>query len=267
MARTLTSSAILLSGILFTNLSFAGTGAQKAKGSAKSEQTPAAVEQLVPLQAPSPEQMPAQPPQVTYHNGLLAISADNSNLADVLRGVRSALGIGLDTPPGTGSERVVVHLGPGQPRDVLTQLLAGSHYDYILVGTPQDSHAVSQVILTPREGTTVAGNVPQTAPPQPTYSMAGSTAGGDDDTDTEDSGSQPEPSAAPQIPPANPYQPNATSPGSTPPPAESAGGEAGPNHVKTPEQLLQELQRMQQQQQQNNSNSNSRIALSNRLEK
>ena len=250
MARTLTSSAILLSGILFTNLSFAGTGAQKAKESAKSEQTPTAVEQLIPLQAPSPEQMPAQPPQVTYHNGLLAISADNSNLADVLRGVRTALGIGLDTPPGASSERVVVHLGPGQPRDVLTQLLAGSHYDYILVGTSQNSQAVSQVILTPREGTTVAGNVPQAAPSQPAYSMAGSAAGADADDTDDDTAQQPEPTASPQLPATNPYQPNGTSPASTPPPAESAGGEAGPNHVKTPEQLLQELQRMQQQQQQ-----------------
>ncbi len=108
-----------------------------------------------------------QPPQVTFQNGLLAISADNSNLADVLRGVRSALGIGLDTPLGAGSERVVVHLGPGQPRDVLTQLFNGSRYDYILVGTAQDPQGISQVILTPRQSSAVAGNMAQPTPAQP----------------------------------------------------------------------------------------------------
>ena len=171
MARTLTRSVVLSASalLILTNLCLAGTGAQKRKAAAKPDQTPPAAQQLVPvpLQAPTPEQMPAQPPHVTFQNGLLAISADNSNLADVLRGVRSALGIGLDTPPGAGSERVVVHLGPGQPRDILTQLLNGSRYDYILVGAAQDPQGISQVILTPRQSTAVAGNVGQPPPPQP----------------------------------------------------------------------------------------------------
>ena len=250
MARTLTRSAVLAAGalLILTNLCWGGTGAQKRKAAAKTDQTPPpAAQQLVPvpLQAPTPEQMPPQPPQVSFQNGLLAISADNSNLADVLRGVRTALGIGLDTPPGAGSERVVVHLGPGQPRDVLTQLLNGSRYDYILVGAAQDPQGISQVILTPRQSTTVAGNVGQPPPPQP--AIAGSVTPGDDDSDTEDTAQQPEPSAAPQLPPANPYQPNTSS---QPASAQSSGGETGGQQVKTPEQLLQELQRMQQQQQQ-----------------
>jgi hypothetical protein len=254
MPRTLSKSAVLLASavLILTNLSSAGTGAQKRKAAAKTDQTPPAAQLLVPvpLQAPTPEQMPAQPPQVTFHNGLLAISADNSNLADVLRGVRNALGIGLDTPPGAGSERVVVHLGPGQPRDVLTQLFSGSRYDYILVGTAQDPQGVSQVILTPRQSTTVAGNVGQPSAPQP--AIGGVSTGDDaDSTDTEDTAQQSEPTAAPQLPPSNPYQPN------TPPPAgnsASSGGETGGQQVKTPEQLLQELQRMQQQQQQQQPN-------------
>jgi hypothetical protein len=231
----------------------AGTGAQKRKATAKTDQSPpAAAQQLVPvpLQAPTPEQMPAQPPHVTFQNGLLAISADNSNLADVLRGVRTALAIGLDTPPGAGAERVVVHLGPGQPRDVLTQLLNGSRYDYILVGAAQDPQGISQVILTPRQSTAVAGNVGQPTPPQP--AVGGAVTPGDDDSDSEDTAQQPEPSAAPQLPPSNPYQPNTSSqPASNASPGtQSSGGETGGQQVKTPEQLLQELQRMQQQQQQ-----------------
>ncbi len=252
MPRTVSKSAVLLASsvLILTNLSSAGTGAQKRKAAAKTDQTPpTAAQQLipVPLQAPTPEQMPAQPPQVTFTNGLLAINADNSSLADVLRGVRNALKIGLDTPPGAGSERVVVHLGPGQPRDVLTQFFSGSKYDYILVGTAQDPQGVSQVILTPRQGTTVAGNA--SPPPQP---AVGGIANGSEDADTADTEDaaqqQPEPSAAPQLPPANPYQPN--TPPQQPTNASSGGGETGGQQVKTPEQLLQELQRMQQQQQQ-----------------
>jgi hypothetical protein len=248
MLRTLSKSAVLLASavLILTNLSSAGNGAQKRKAAAKTDQTPPAAQQLVPvpLQAPTPEQMPAQPPQVTFHNGLLAISADNSNLVDVLRGVRNALGIGLDTPPGAGSERVVVHLGPGQPRDVLTQLFSGSRYDYILVGTAQDPQGVSQVLLTPRQSTTVAGNVGQPTPNQP--AIGGVSNGGEDDSDTEDAAQQSEPTAAPQLPPSNPYQPNTPQPVGN---SAGSGGETG-QQVKTPEQLLQELQRMQQQQQQ-----------------
>ncbi len=241
MATALTKSAILLTSIAFSLAAFAS----QKHATAKADPPPAVQQPPVPLQPPSPEQMPAQPPEVRYKDGLLSIRADNSNLGDVLHAVHNAMGIGLDTPPGAGSERVVIHLGPGQPRDVLTQLFAGSRYDYILVGTPQNPNDVSQVILSARQNSSVASN----APPQAAPMQSMNSANADDESDNNND-DQPEPTAAPQLPQAGaPYQPNPSTQNSSQP--NSGGGEAGPNRVKTPEQLLQELQRMQQQQQQN----------------
>jgi len=95
-------------------------------------------------------QKPPVPPSVSFQNGLLSIDAPNSNLADVLSAVRRATGAVIEG--GGGQERVVVHLGPGRPSDVLSTLLSGSHYNYVLLGTPQTPGAVTRIMLTLREG-------------------------------------------------------------------------------------------------------------------
>ncbi len=60
-----------------------------------------------------PAETPAMPPQVTYHDGLLSIRAENSTLGDVLRAVQNATGATIESP-GLTSERVYVKLGPGE---------------------------------------------------------------------------------------------------------------------------------------------------------
>ena len=97
-----------------------------------------------------PAETPATPPQVTFHDGLLSIRAENSTLGDVLRAVQNATGATIESP-GLTSERVYVKLGPGEPRDVLASLLNGSHYDYILLGSPQQPNGVTRVMLTTRQ--------------------------------------------------------------------------------------------------------------------
>ena len=179
-----------------------------------------------------PAETPAMPPQVTFHDGLLSIRAENSTLGDVLRAVQSATGATIDSP-GLTSERVYVKLGPGQPRDVLASLLNGSHYGYILLGSPQQPNAISRVMLTrqnssaePAANTTAARSTPSQPP----------TPADNDDTDTSDN--------TPDRQPPPPVQP-------TPPPqqqnTQGANQQTGP---KTPEQLLRDLQQLRQQQQQ-----------------
>lgn len=204
---------------------------------------------------PTPEQMPSQPPTVTYENGQLAIVAPNSTLGDILHAVHNKTGADIDIPPGA-NERVVSSFGPGPARDVLTTLLNGSHFNYVMVGTVADPNAVAQVILTPRAGgeTPPAGQASQAGvqirpgvlpqPQQPVVQSSmpvegpASSDGMDEedtsqDTNVDNSVDQGAPEQGQGTEGQNPNQPA----------------------VKTPEQLLQELQRQQQmiQQQQQQS--------------
>ena len=106
---------------------------------------------------------------------------------------------------------------------MVLSLLEGSRYDYILLGSESNPENIDKVILTPKSGGVGA---PATA--------VGAVTARPADEDTDDDNAQG--FANPQVPSetTTPVQPAAT-PGQT---------------VKTPEQLLQELQRLRQQQQQ-----------------
>jgi len=175
----------------------------------------------VPLDA-----MPAVAPEVSYQDGLLTIVAPNSTLADILRAVRKHTSADIEIPA-TASERVVTRLGPAPAREVMAELLNGSHFNYILLGSPDDANALVRVVLVAKPPDTPvpsaqAGNNPATPA---AISAAADTPDAADDAvdDTPDQG------AAEAEPPASsPDQPG----------------------VKTPQQMLQEMQQRQLQQQQ-----------------
>ncbi len=91
-----------------------------------------------------------QGPKVTYQNGLLAIDATNATLAEVLRLVAQRTGAIIDVPPGTGFEPIVEHAGPAPAGDVLTQLLKGSPFNFVVIGSLQRPNELQQVLLTLR---------------------------------------------------------------------------------------------------------------------
>ncbi len=104
----------------------------------------------LPEAAPVPltlQQMPAAPPQVSYDHGQLTIISQNSTLGDILRAVHDRTGAVLDVP-GNATERVAGQMGPGAPRDVLAQLLNGTHFNYVILGSATDGSKVEKVILT-----------------------------------------------------------------------------------------------------------------------
>ncbi len=220
------------------------SGATKPKQhhSAKRSKTPAAEQQVVqpPSPAPTPEQMPPVAPTVTYQGGQLTIQSNNATLGQVLRSVQSKTGASFDIPASANSDRVVAQLGPGQPRDVLATLLNGSKFNYIILGSPSQPGSVQKLILTPRQNAPITNTAQNRPSPQP----------------------QPEPQADEEYTPPEPVEDNSANqaqppggfrPGYTPnlPNGEAQQSENGQPQqgVKTPEQLLQELQRMQQQQQ------------------
>lgn len=161
---------------------------------------------------------PAQPAKVTLALGKLTVQADNSSLSEILNQVSEAGGMkieGLQTG-GNGDQRVFGSYGPGVPRDVLSDLLNGSGYNVMMLGvTP--AGVPRELALTLRTG----GGVPN-PPSHPANAMEGNEEA---------------------IQPTQ-YQDEQPQP----PPPPLAPGMA--NRVKSPQEMLQELQRLHDQQQQ-----------------
>jgi hypothetical protein len=173
----------------------------------------------VPLDA-----IPAVAPQVSYQDGQLTIVAPNSTLSDILRAVRKYTAADIEIPA-TANERVVTHLGPGPAREVMAELLNGSHFNYILLGSPEDANALVRVVLVPKSGPDTPGVEAAAKNDAPPAANAVDTTDPLEDTaeDTPDQG------------PVEAEQPTAT--------PEQPG-------IKTPQQLLQEMQQRQLQMQQ-----------------
>jgi hypothetical protein len=196
-----------------------------------------------PLQGIPLDQIPSTAPLVSYQNEKLSIVSRNATLGDILRAVQKQTGAVIDMPSNS-TERVVGMFGPGPSREVLASLLNGSHFNYVLLGSQADPRVLEHVILITKSGPDdVAPTVQANAAGQPAVpgQVGGqnvpqdgeaATDAADDATDdaaTDDSAT----AVAPEDGSAQPQQPM--------------------QGVKSPEQLLQELQRQQmiQQQQQN----------------
>lgn len=213
------------------------------------------------LPPPTLAQQPASAPQVSFQGGQLTISAQNSTLGDILKAVRTQTGATIDLP-GNASERVVGHFGPAPARDVLTALLNGSHFNYVLLGSPTDPGALDRVILMAKSGGPADSGPPPTeqasaynqsvyahpmaapmapAPGGNTVVVEGQDAedqSADDTTDASD-----DTQADDQTDQADQTDDQAAT-------DDQQQQQDGQQNVKTPEQLLQELQQRQQQLQQ-----------------
>jgi hypothetical protein len=174
---------------------------------------------LDPTTAPAEPEMPKwpanqQPGQatVTWDSHGLSVEATNSSLQQILKDISTATGATVEGM--NGDERVFGAYGPGQARDVLSQLLLGAGYNVIMIGD-QGKGAPRQILLTARHAAD-----DQAAPSK-------NANNNDDDQADNDNDDQP----APQQPPIRP------------------GFPGGP--PRTPQQMMQERQeRLQQLQQQ-----------------
>jgi hypothetical protein len=188
-----------------------------------------------PVAAPAvplrPEQMPATPPQVSFHGGLLTITAQNSTLGDILRAVRNQTGAAVDVPA-NATERVAGNFGPGPARDVLSSLLNGSHFNYVLLGSATNPDALEHVILTVKSGSEQAGTAETASatPPAPAENPEMAAEDQADQSTEENNMFAEEPGASAEDQNQTPF--------------------GQPASVKSPEQMLQDLQRQQDAQQQ-----------------
>ena len=227
---------------------------------------PVAQEQPAPpLPPPTLAQQPASAPQVSYQGGQLTISAQNSTLGDILKAVRAQTGATIELP-GTASERVVGHFGPAPARDVLTDLLNGSHFNYLLLGSPTDPGALDRVILMARSGSSAESNPPpseqasaynQNVYARPMAPMAAPMApapGGNtvvvEGTDAQEEATDDSTDATTDEAQADDQTDQTDQTDDQTAADEQQQQQDGQQNVKTPEQLLQELQQRQQQLQQ-----------------
>jgi AMIN domain-containing protein len=93
---------------------------------------------------------PAPRLAVEFQNGRLTISANKATLAEVLTEVRNHTGADIPIPPDANQEQVIADLGPGPAKDVLTSLLNGSRFNFIILGSERNPNQLKSVILTAR---------------------------------------------------------------------------------------------------------------------
>ncbi len=240
----------------------ASVSAKSRHGKSKKVEVAATPEPVAPPPPPpTPEQMQANPPQVSYLNGQLAIQSTNATLSSILNAIRQQTGAQIEIPPGSGNERVATRVGPGPACDVIASLLSGSAFDFLIMGNPNQPGGVQRIILTAKSRAITGGVSGMNRPPaSPVQS---------EDNNNEEEADSPEPPPdeqqsqppvtgtvppppAEQQPAAVPGQPPTTvGPQQQPPGAPYPGqqGASGPPQVKTPEQMLQELQKLAPKQQ------------------
>jgi hypothetical protein len=199
--------------------------------------------QTSPTQHPSQPDLPAQQPakraQVDLANGMLTVAADNSSLNQILREISRVTGMKITG--GVTDERVFGSYGPADPSTVIGTLIRGTGSNMMIVLDAK--RAPQELVLTPRAG--------GPSPPNPSASRDR----GEEDFPPgrnqrfgrpEAAGNmQPNPAPPPPVPPQVPQQaPEQTS--ATP--TTDTTTQQSPNGVKTPQEIYDQLMKMQQQQ-------------------
>ncbi len=165
------------------------------------------------------DQTPAAP-VIRYSGGMLTIEATNSSLRAILDSLGKQIGTAVQGL--NRDERVFGIYGPGKPQDVLASLLDDSGYNVLISGQGTDG-APREIVLTAQTSGGGASGI-----------QGGHTQAADEnDEDAVDSGQIPPPQPALFAPLPQSAQPQ---PGTSP----------SQQQVKTPQQLLEELQRMRQ---------------------
>ena len=203
---------------------------------------PAQTQQAPQTEAQRPAQMPPKPPRVSYVNGQLTIVADNSMMTDVLNGIRSSTDIKIEGLGGN-ADRVYGQFSPASPRVVVDALLNDSHYDFIILSSLEAPGKVQRVILSPRGSSPNSMTAGNTGRPinRPPVAEDNDVINSPDEVSDE----QPVPMTAPAIQQQGQAVP--INPSTVQNPGQQPGATQG---VKTPEQLLEELRRLNSNQRQ-----------------
>jgi hypothetical protein len=161
----------------------------------------------VPTPPAPPVPVPPPPPpkpalEVSFRRGLLSINSNKATMSEVLFAIHQQTGAEIAIPAGTEQEKVVVNIGPAPAPEVLSQLLNGSKFNFLILSSSSDPRSLDRVILSSRpDGPT---------PPPPPRSQPRAVVEGDSDADV-----------GPRV--ASPPQPGPPGANSTPSPDRPAG--------------------------------------------
>lgn len=108
-----------------------------------------------PLLSPAPQnklQVESSPApqdklQVEFRDNLLRIDAQNATLRDTLKAVSARTGAEMQFPAGGLEDRIFAHLGPASPRDVVSQLLNGVPFNYVILSSASEPAGITRLIL------------------------------------------------------------------------------------------------------------------------
>jgi hypothetical protein len=100
----------------------------------------------------TPPVTPPPPPPLTvsFSRGLLTVNSTKANLSQVLFAIHERTGAEIAIPAGAEQEQVVAALGPAAPPEVLSQLLNGSRFNFLILSAANDPNTLDRVILTAR---------------------------------------------------------------------------------------------------------------------
>jgi hypothetical protein len=117
----------------------------------------------VKVSAPAPAA--AKPAlEVSFQGGLLSISSNKASLSEVLSAVQARTGAEIAIPAGAEQEKVVADIGPAPAREALAQLLNGSQFNFLILGSSTDPSALNRVILSSRPDTPMPALRPMEQP-------------------------------------------------------------------------------------------------------
>jgi hypothetical protein len=103
---------------------------------------------------------------VLFRDGLLSVAAGNVTLNALLRHVAAVMGSSLQDSA-AGDARIQGVFAPQPAAELITNLLAGSGLDYILLSSAEDPNHLQQIIVMPRNAEAAALQPQQTPAPAP----------------------------------------------------------------------------------------------------
>jgi hypothetical protein len=85
--------------------------------------------------------------QVEFNRGMLRIDAENATLRDTLKIISARTGAEIQFPAGSMEERIFAHMGPASPRDVVSRLLNGVPFNYVILSSSSEPSGITRLIL------------------------------------------------------------------------------------------------------------------------
>ncbi len=99
------------------------------------------------LSIPTPE--PPKPALVvSFQGGLLSINSYKSNLSEILFAIHEKTGAEIAIPAGAEQEQVVAEFGPAPAAEVVSHLLNGTKFNFLILSSSTDPQTLDRVILT-----------------------------------------------------------------------------------------------------------------------